>query len=81
MIGARTEQQLRTGMDGRNIIGQAMGILMERHDITADQAFQILVSVARSNHTKLRDLAETLALTRSLPPIRPSARRTGNRAG
>ena len=33
---------LRAGLISREIIGQAQGILMEREQITSDQAFDIL---------------------------------------
>lgn len=44
----------------RQLIGQAQGILMERHKITADQAFALLVRASQHTHTKLRDVAAQL---------------------
>ena len=51
----------------RQLIGQAQGILMERHKITADRAFALLVQASQSRNTKLRDVAEALVNTGSLP--------------
>jgi hypothetical protein len=48
---------LRRAIDTRQVIGQACGILMERHRITSDQAFAELVAVSQRHHLKLRELA------------------------
>lgn len=53
---ARTSSSVAT----RQLIGQAQGILMERHKITADQAFGLLVRVSQDTNTKLRDVADDL---------------------
>ena len=50
-------EHLRRAIDTRQVIGQACGILMERHRITADQAFAQLVTVSQRHHVKLRELA------------------------
>jgi GAF domain-containing protein len=44
----------------RQLIGRAEGILMERHKVTAEQAFAMLVRVSQHRNTKLRDIAERL---------------------
>lgn len=44
----------------RQLIGQAQGVLMERHKITDDQAFALLVKASQHTNTKLRDVAEQL---------------------
>ena len=44
----------------RQLIGQAQGILMERHKITEDQAFALLVKASQHTNTKLRDVADEL---------------------
>ncbi len=61
------ESNLRTAMRTRELIGQALGILMERHRLTATQAFDLLVAVSQARHVKLRDLAELLTTTGELP--------------
>jgi transcriptional regulator with GAF, ATPase, and Fis domain len=48
---------LRRAIDTRQVIGQACGILMERHRLTSDQAFAELVAVSQRHHLKLRELA------------------------
>jgi AmiR/NasT family two-component response regulator len=42
---------------------------MERHRITADQAFQVLATASLRTDTKLRDIAEELVLTGELPSV------------
>jgi GAF domain-containing protein len=67
MAGAQREQQLRVAISGRDIIGQAKGILMERYKLTADQAFAVLTQASSESNIKLRDVAETLAGTGEVP--------------
>jgi GAF domain-containing protein len=70
MAGARREQQFRVAISSRDIIGQAKGILMERHKLTADQAFAVLTKASSQTNTKLRDVAQTLVGTGEEPPTR-----------
>jgi ANTAR domain/GAF domain len=64
---------LNVALDGRKLIGQAQGILMGRHDLTASQAFEVLRRYSQDHNMKLRVVAEYLVATRSLPPDRPLA--------
>jgi transcriptional regulator with GAF, ATPase, and Fis domain len=75
--GAQKLEQLNDGMATRDLIGQAKGILMERHKVTATQAFTLLVQVSRSRNLKLRDVAyeltnsgQLLSLNKKTPPSR-----------
>jgi GAF domain-containing protein len=60
MSRANQERQLRAALDTRDVIGQAKGVLMERHDLNADEAFGVLVSLSQQTNTKLRVVAENL---------------------
>ena len=60
---AELEANLRTALRSRECIGQAVGILMERHRITASQAFDLLVYASQRTHRKLRDLAKWVVAT------------------
>ncbi|WP_432502363.1 GAF and ANTAR domain-containing protein [Kineococcus arenarius] len=53
-------EHLLAAIDSRDLIGQAKGILMERHKLTAAQAFDLLTSVSQHRGVKLRDLAHEL---------------------
>ena len=57
---------MRTALATRDLIGQAKGILMERYQVTGDQAFQMLVKVSNDNNLALRSVAENLASTGTL---------------
>lgn len=57
LAGAQHEEHLRTGMSNRDVIGQAKGILMERHRLSADQAFGVLARVSQELNRKLIDIA------------------------
>jgi GAF domain-containing protein len=59
-------QNLQTAMESRSVIEQAKGILIERHRVTADQAFRLLVEASMHTNRKVRDLAGDLVLTGEL---------------
>lgn len=65
---ARKIENLWLAVDARKRIGQAQGILMERFDLTADQAFAVLLRYSQDNNVKLRVVADRLVETRELPP-------------
>jgi AmiR/NasT family two-component response regulator len=58
---------LQTALESRAVIDQAKGILMERHKLTADQAFQALVQASMHTNRKVRDIADHLVRTGELP--------------
>ncbi|WP_327714649.1 ANTAR domain-containing protein [Streptomyces sp. NBC_00490] len=62
--GIRAEiEQLRRAMQTRPAIDIARGILMAAYTISAEQAWQVLVTTSQTSNTKLRLLAETLMNT------------------
>jgi len=65
-LAAKVEQ-LEQGMTSRTVIGQAQGILIERHKVTADGAFALLVRSSSVTNRKLYDVAAELVLTGELP--------------
>jgi GAF domain-containing protein len=64
---ARHEVSMAQAVDARKLVGQAMGILMERFDLDGDQAFAVLRRYSQDTNTKLRDVAQQLIETRKLP--------------
>jgi GAF domain-containing protein len=64
---AQERRHLGDAVQTRDLIGQAKGILMERHGLDADQAFAALTRVSQLTNTKLRDIAEQLTRTGKLP--------------
>ena len=67
MAGARRNEHLARALSMRDLIGQAKGILMERHKLTADQAFALLVRASQRTNIKLGDIAGSLTQTGELP--------------
>ena len=51
---------LQRALDSRAVIDQAKGILMGRHGISAEQAFDLLSKESQLANRKLRDIAEDL---------------------
>lgn len=54
------ERTFHEALGSRDVIGQAKGMLMERHRITADEAFDILRRSSQNLNSKLRDVAARL---------------------
>jgi GAF domain-containing protein len=63
---------LQTALESRAVIDQAKGILMERHKLSADQAFQVLARISMQKNIKLRLVAEELVTTGLLPGVPPA---------
>jgi GAF domain-containing protein len=57
---ARQVQDLETALQARKVIGQAIGMVMERYELNEDRAFQFLVRVSSHSNVKLRDIAQEL---------------------
>jgi GAF domain-containing protein len=56
----RDRQNLQEAMHTRKVIGQAMGILMERYTMNEDRAFAFLVRASSHGNVKLRMVAQEL---------------------
>ena len=66
---------MRAAVVNRDLIGQAKGILMERHRITADAAFALLAEASEHKNVKLTEVAACLVETGELiGPPGPSRR-------
>ncbi|WP_432559983.1 ANTAR domain-containing protein [Granulicoccus sp. GXG6511] len=62
MVAARTDtKRMIEALSTRDVIGQAKGILMERHGIGEDEAFAILRRASNDLNVKLRDVAARVA--------------------
>jgi GAF domain-containing protein len=69
VASARHEVNLANAVDARKLVGQAMGILMERYDLDSDRAFAILRRYSQDTNTKLRDVAGHLLATGQTPGV------------
>ncbi len=54
------EDQLNRALETRKVIGQAIGIVMERYSMDPGRAFQFLVRVSSTSNIKLREVADEL---------------------
>jgi transcriptional regulator with GAF, ATPase, and Fis domain len=59
---------LEQALDTNREIGAAIGILMSRHLVTREQAFDLLRTASQHGHRKLRDLAEQVIYAGDLLP-------------
>lgn len=64
---AQAEETLQLALKSRDIIGQAIGILMERHRITDKEALQRLQTASQTLNVRLKDLAKQIVLTGEAP--------------
>ena len=64
---ALERENLTRAMAARHRVGLAQGILMVRHQLTADQAFALLKRESQNTHVKLRAIAQTVIQTGDLP--------------
>lgn len=57
---ARQYRQMSQELSTRDAIGQAKGMLMQRDDLTGQQAFDLLVRASQHANIKLSDVAQWL---------------------
>lgn len=53
-------ENLETALASRKVIGQAIGVAMERYGLTEAQAFALLTRLSQSENVKLRFIAERI---------------------
>ncbi|TDD22297.1 ANTAR domain-containing protein [Kribbella turkmenica] len=73
VASAQRREHMSNRVDARKLVGQAMGILMERHDLDSDQAFAVLRRYAEEHGLKLQHAAEQLIATRRPKHHRPAS--------
>jgi GAF domain-containing protein len=67
LAAANVNASLRAAIRSRQSIGEACGMLMERHGLTSEQAFELLVKTSQRLNMKLRDVADHILATRRDP--------------
>jgi len=58
---ARTHEEMTAAVEGRQVIGEAIGILRAQSNLTRDQAFEALSHASQRMNIKLRDVAAAIA--------------------
>jgi hypothetical protein len=67
-------EHLTIALQNSREIGQAVGILMATHKVTAEKAFDLLRTASQHGHVKLHQVAKEVTLTGELPqPPTPQA--------
>ncbi|OBG32685.1 GAF and ANTAR domain-containing protein [Mycobacterium sp. E3198] len=56
----RRQDQFRNALASRDIIGQAKGVIMERFNLDAVEAFELLSRLSQQSNTKLIEIARSL---------------------
>lgn len=67
LANMRNEEGLIHALDTRTMIGQAQGILMERYDLDADHAFDVLRRYSQESNRRIGEIVAELVETRELP--------------
>jgi hypothetical protein len=70
LASANTKAQLNEAIATRQDIGEALGILMERHKLTEQEAFARLTKFSQDRNIKVRALAHSVITTGEIPGVR-----------
>jgi GAF domain-containing protein len=68
----RAQENLWRAIDIRLLIGQAQGMLMQKHGLTPAQAFAVLRRYSQHHNTKITAVAALLTSTGQLPDLDPT---------
>ena len=71
MLARDRAGNLMRALESNREVGVAMGILMQRHSLTREQAFDLLRAASQDANRKLADIATQVADTGILPNRRP----------
>lgn len=63
----QTEANLERAVESHRLVGQAIGILIERHRITSEEAFELLRRASQDHNVKLREIASRVIETGAEP--------------
>ena len=66
-------RHLLVALEHRTVTGQATGIIMERYQLSAEEAFGVLARLSQEQNMKLYELASRLTQTGQVPGLRPPA--------
>lgn len=64
IIASRHGEQLEAALNTRDTIGQAKGVIMERFNVDAVRAFEMLRELSQTTNTRLIDIAQRVIDTR-----------------
>lgn len=64
ILASRQGDQLQSALTNRDLIGQAKGVIMERYNVDAVRAFEMLRELSQTSNEKLVDVAKRVIDTR-----------------
>ena len=64
ILASRQGEQLQSALSSRDLIGQAKGIIMERYNVDAVRAFEMMRELSQADNVKLVDIAKRVIDTR-----------------
>ncbi|MBB2991429.1 GAF domain-containing protein [Mycolicibacterium iranicum] len=64
IVANRQGEQLESALSSRDLIGQAKGIIMERFNVDAVRAFELMRELSQSGNVKIVDIAQRIVDTR-----------------
>ncbi len=64
ILASRHSEQLESALNSRDVIGQAKGVIMERFNVDAMRAFDMLRELSQTSNTRLIDIANRVIETR-----------------
>ncbi|MFI6762668.1 GAF and ANTAR domain-containing protein [Micromonospora sp. NPDC050417] len=67
LVRTKEHRDMQIGLERRAVVGQACGLLMERYQLSAAAAFNLLLRVSQNTNTKLHVVAMQLIETRAAP--------------
>lgn len=67
LTSARTSTQLQAALDNSRTIGQAVGIVRTRYEMSEEQAMSALLRLSQDNNIKMAELARTIVEDGALP--------------
>jgi hypothetical protein len=67
LSSARHDQNLTTALASSRLIGEAIGVVMARHVLTEEAAFDLIRRVSQDRNTKVRELARVIVTIGELP--------------
>jgi transcriptional regulator with GAF, ATPase, and Fis domain len=69
LISDDVRLQFQSALASRDVIGQAKGIIMERFDVDAVRAFELLTRVSQNSNTRLAVVAEEIVSRGAVPKL------------
>jgi hypothetical protein len=70
LLSRRRTAHLERALESNRLIGAALGVLVTRHQWTYEQAFTQLTAASQATNRKIRDLADYVVQTGTLPADR-----------